>query len=295
MPKCSSCGKNYDDPSIMELVRNQDNRWVSVCRHCLDMGVDINLVRSDNIAVDEHVLATADRPSIDVTLSQDPLENAQKLLEALRNLRQSKERVGRARSHERKQVELTVHFTLSRDDTRHEGTIKDFSESGLRVLTKLQLTRGQIVQFDWNIPLPPAMARMLQSTAEVKRVNKNDDGAYDVGFKFMSKQSDKGANRRRFRRYKCDMLVYYQRNGSDFMTSGKVSDISQGGCQMRLDEKLDSSEVFDVRLVGGGGSRGDLVGTMRVCRVIPREVAFETGCAFEKMRMEQQPGAAPAP
>ena len=292
MPKCGSCGKNYDDPSVMELVRNQENRWVSVCRHCLDMGVDVNQVQNENIAVDPQVLAMADSPSIDVTLSQDSLANAQKLLDALRSLRQSKERVGRARAHERKQVELTVHFTLARDDTRHEGVIKDFSESGLRVTTDHQLTRGQVVQFDWNIPLPPAMARMLQSTAEVKRVTQNDQGKYDVGFKFISKQSDKGANRRRFRRYRCEMVVYYQRAGSALMTQGRVSDISQGGCQMRLDEKLDSSEVFTVRLIGGGGSRGDLVGSMRVCRVIPRDMAFETGCAFEKMHMEQQPVAA---
>jgi hypothetical protein len=30
---------------------------------------------------------------------------------------------------------------------------------------------------------------------------------------------------------------------------------------------------------------------MRVCRAIPREVTIETGCAFEKMRMEQQTAA----
>ncbi|MCL2001422.1 MAG: PilZ domain-containing protein, partial [Planctomycetes bacterium] len=108
------------------------------------------------------------------------------------------------------------------------------------------------------------------------------------------RQSDKGANRRRFRRYKCDMLMYYQRKGSAFMSWGKATDISQGGCQTQFDEKLDAGEVFEVRLIGGGGNRVDLVGSMRVCRVSPREVGFETGCAFEKMRMEQQSGAAPA-
>ncbi len=293
MPKCSSCGKNYDNPTVMELVRNQDNRWVSICRSCLEQGVDVNQVKPGHIAVDDLALATADVPVIDVSLSANAVENAKKLLDSLRNLRQSKERVGRARSHERKKVELTVHFTLSRDDTRHEGTVKDFSQSGLRLITSHPLTRGQVVQFDWNIPLPPAMAKVLQSAAEVRRAVKNDDGLYDVGFKFRPRQADKGANRRRFRRYKCDMPVYYQRQGSVFMARGKVSDISQGGCQMQLDEKLESGEIFDVRLIGGGGSRGDLVGSMRVCRVVPREVWFETGCAFEKMRMEQQPGAAP--
>ncbi len=82
--------------------------------------------------------------------------------------------------------------------------------------------------------------------------------------------------------------MYYQRNGSAVMSHGRVSDISQGGCQMHLDEALEQGEVFHVRLIGGGGTKGDLVGSMRVCRVIPREVEFETGCAFEKMRMEKQ-------
>lgn len=294
MPKCGSCGKNYDDPSVIELMRNQENRWVAICRNCLDHGVDVNRVERGNIAVDEHALQTADKPVIDVTLSGDPFENARKLLEALRSLRQSKERVGRARSHERKQVEMVVRYTLARDDTRHEGTVKDFSQSGLRVVTAQNLPKGQIVHFDWNIPLPPSMGRMLQSAAEVRRVSRNDDGMFDIGFKFIARQSDKGANRRRFRRYKCDMLVLYQRSGGDVVSSGKVRDISQGGCQMRLDESLDQGEVFRVRLIGGGGSRGDLVGTMRVCRVMPRDgVMFETGCAFEQMRMEQSPAPAP--
>jgi c-di-GMP-binding flagellar brake protein YcgR len=166
--------------------------------------------------------------------------------------------------------------------------VRDFSPGGIRVVTSYPLAKGQIVQFDWNIPLPPSMARMLQSPAEVRRVMKNDDGMYDVGFKFTARVADKGANRRRFRRYKCDMTVYYRRKGSELMPRGRVTDISQGGCQMHLDEPLTGGEVFQVRLIGGGGSRGDLVGSMRVCRVIPREVHYETGCAFEKMRMEQQ-------
>ena len=296
MPKCGSCGKNYDDPTVMELVRKQDNRWISVCRDCLDAGIDVNVIDKANIAVDELALSTADKPSIDVTLQADPIANAKKLFEALKNLRQSNERVGRSRGHERKKVDMTVHFPLSRDDTRHAGTVKDFSQGGLRVITSYPLVKGQIVQFDWNIPLPPAMARMLQSTAEVRRVMRNEDGLYDAGFKFTARVADKGANRRRFRRYKCDMVIYYQRNESQLMPRGKVTDISQGGCQLHLDEPLNNGEVFQVRLIGGGGTRGDLVGSMRVCRVIPREVYYETGCAFEKMRMEHQGGASvPAP
>ncbi len=287
MPRCNSCGKNYDNPSILELVKNQENRWLMICRHCIDMGVDVNLVEQGNIVVEAHALATADTQSVSTVLSGDPIADARRLLDTLRNLRQSKERVGRARSHERKPVEMKVYFTLARDDTGHEGTVRDFSQGGLRLLTVYPLVKGQIVQFDWNMPLPPAMARTLQSTAEVRRVTNTEDGMIDVGFRFLTRQVDKGAYRRRFRRYKCDMAMFYQRNGSALMSYGRVSDISQGGCQMHLDEALEQGEVFHVRLIGGG-TKGDLVGSMRVCRVIPREVEFETGCAFEKMRMEKQ-------
>ncbi len=288
MPKCSSCLKNYDDPTSIELVKNQENRWFTVCRHCLDSGVDVNNITQAQ-PVDAHALATADAPSIDATISGDPIADAKRLLESLRNLRQSKERVGRARSHERRSVQIKAHFTLARDDTRHEGVVRDFSQGGIRLVTAYPLAKGQIVQFDWNIPLPPAMARLLQSTAEVRRTIKTDNGHYDVGFKFMSRQVEKGANRRRFRRYKCEMRAFYQRNGSEFMSMGRVTDISQGGCQIHLDEQLAKDEVFEVRLIGGGGTRGDLVGHMRVCRVMVREADFETGCAFERMHMEKQP------
>ncbi len=289
MAKCSACGKNYDSTIPLELVRNQDNHWVAICRSCMEQGVDIEKVVPPNIAVEDAALEAADTPAVDVTLAKDPLDNAKNLLESLKNLRQSKERAGRARAHERRAVELIVYYTLARDDTRHEGIVKDFSQSGLRVTTDHQLTKGQIVQFDWNVPLPPAMARMLQNSAEVKRVVKNESDTYDVGLHFLTRAVDKGANRRRYRRYKCNMVTYYRRKGSELYTMGKVTDISQGGCQMQLGESMDSGEVFTVRLIGGGGAKGDLVGTMRVCRVVPREVDFETGCAFEQMRMEAQP------
>lgn len=272
----------------MELVRNKDNRWVAVCKHCLDLGVDVNQLEPGLIAVDEETLALADAPAVDVIPSGDPLADSRKLLESLRNLRRSKERIGRPRSHERRKIDLTVHFSLARDDTRHEGLVKDFSQGGLRVITSYALTKGQIVRFDWNIPLPPAMARTLQGTGEVRRVVKDNSGNYDVGFKFLTRSGDKGANRRRFRRYRCDMLVYYRRQGSELVSRGKVIDISQGGCQLHLDEKMDGSEVFWVRMIGGGGTKGDLIGNMRVCRVTEKNALYEIGCAFERMRMEAQ-------
>lgn len=294
MPRCGSCKKNYDDPNVMKLVRNKDNRWISICADCLDSGVDINLVENTNIVIDDMALQTPSSPSIDVTLLPDPVANARKLYEALKKLRQSGERVGRSRDHERRKTNLTVHFILARDDTRHSGTVMDFSPGGLRIVTPYPLAKGQVVQFDWSMPLPPAMARVLQSTAEVRRVMRNEEGLYDAGFKFMARTTDKGANRRRFRRYRCDMVLYYRREGSEVMPRGKVTDISQGGCQAHLDEPLKSGETVQARLVGAGGAKGDLVGNLKVCRVIPREVYFETGCMFEKMRMEQQ-RSAPAP
>lgn len=288
MPRCSSCAKNYDDPSVIELVRKKDNHWVAVCKNCLDSGVDVNLLEPASVAIDPQSIAAAEAPTVDVAPSGDPLGDAKKLLESLRNLRRSHERLGRPRSHERRKVDLTVHFSLARDDTRHEGVIKDFSQGGLRLITSFPLSKGQVVRFDWNIPLTPAMARMLQSTGEVRRSVKDDSGNYDVGFKFLTRTVDKGANRRRFRRYKCDMLAYYQRQGSELMRRGRVVDISQGGCQLNLDEKLDEREQFWVRMIGGGGTKGDLVGNMRTCRVVERNAVYEIGCSFERMRMEPQ-------
>ena len=159
MPKCGSCGQNYTDPTVMSLVRRADNRWISICRDCIEAGVDVNQVENANIAVDDTALSVAEAPSIDVTLHRDPMLNAQKLYNALRDLRLTSEKVGRTRGHNRKKTNLTVHFTLSRDDTRHQGTVKDFSEGGLRITTAYPLAKGQIIRFDWNIPLPPAMAR----------------------------------------------------------------------------------------------------------------------------------------
>ncbi|MDR1613244.1 MAG: PilZ domain-containing protein [Planctomycetota bacterium] len=286
MPKCDSCGIFYDDPNELALIRNKDNRWISLCRSCTGQGVNVNLVASSKIAVDDSVMALADKPGVEIPASAgDPLKNAMGLLESLRNLRQTAEKVGRLRAHERRKIELTVSFSLVRDDIVHEGVVRDLSQNGLKIITQRHLDRGQIVQFDWKPPIPPALARILQGTAEVRRVMKNDDGEYEVGLRFVNRNAGKGANRRRFRRYRCEMRAYYQRTGSEMMAQARVKDISQGGCQIMLRESLDAGERFTVRLMGGGGVRGDLAGTVQVCRVIPREVEYEIGCAFIQMRM----------
>lgn len=286
MPRCCSCSKNYDNLSVMELVRNKANRWIAVCRPCLDMGIDVNTLEPCLITIDEKSIASVNTPTLELPPSGDLLADSKKLLESLRNLRRSKERTGKSRSHERRAVDLTVYFSLARDDTRHEGKVKDFSQGGLRVLTRYPLTKGQIVRFDWNIPLPPALARMLQGTGEVRRVIKGEGNSYDVGFKFLTRASDKGANRRRFRRYRCDLLLYYRRGKSDIVSRGRVVDISQGGCQLSLGERLDQNELIWVRIIGGGGTKGDLTGTLRTCRIIQRPPNFEIGCSFEKMGIE---------
>lgn len=286
MPRCTACEKNYDDPAAMELVRNKDNRWLAVCKPCLDQGVNVNTLEPGLTPVDKEAIANADSPSVGIAPSGDAIADAKKLLEALRNLRRSKERIGRPRSHERRKVDLHVNYSLARDDIRHEGTVKDFSQGGLRIITTYPLTKGQIVRFDWNIPLPPSMARILQGTGEVRRVTKDKQGNYDVGFKFLARTSDKGANRRRFRRYKCNMLAFYQREGSNIMSSGQVVDISQGGCQINTDEPMNTNEVIWTRMIGGGGTKGDLVGNMRVRRSIQRPNTYIIGCSFDRMRME---------
>ncbi len=114
----------------MKLVRNKDNRWISICADCLDSGVDINLLENTNIVIDDMALQAPSSPSIDVTLLPDPVANARKLYESLKTLRQSSERVGRSRGHERKKTNLTVHFIPARDDARYSGTVMDFSPGG---------------------------------------------------------------------------------------------------------------------------------------------------------------------
>jgi hypothetical protein len=293
MPRCVACGKNYDNPSQIELVRNQEDRWVLVCRDCLRQGVDTGNLQNINISMEGQAASVEKVPAIDATLSPDPMENVKRLLASLKDFHHKTERMGRVRSHERKQIELAAYFTMARDDTRYEAKIVDFSNSGIRFVTSRPVSKGQILRFDWNIPLPPSMARGLQNSGEIRRVVQLENGNFEVGVMFMARQPDRGgANRRRFRRYKCDMLAYYQTRDSGMMSHARVTDMSQGGCQMRLDEKLEKDDAILVRMLGGGGARGDLVGSMRVCRVIPRDVTFETGCAFERMRLEQQPGRA---
>ncbi|MDR2391200.1 MAG: PilZ domain-containing protein [Planctomycetota bacterium] len=295
MPKCGACGKYYDNPSQIELVRNQDDRWILVCRDCLRRGVDTDFLQNDNIALEGHAASIENEKNsaIVATLSPDPIENVKRLLAALKEFHHKNERMGRVRSHERKKVALTVYYTMARDDARYEARIIDFSNSGIRFTTSRPVHKGQILQFDWNIPLPPSMARVLQNTGEIRRSIRLENGDFEVGVMFMARQPDKGgANRRRFRRYKCDMLAYYQPRDSEMMSLARVTDLSQGGCQMRLDKKLEKNDVILARMIDGGGSRGDLVGTLQVCRVIPRDMVFETGCAFERMRMERQPGRA---
>ncbi len=303
MPKCQSCGQFYDNPNDMELVRNKENRWVSVCRSCLNKNVDIDKIDSVRVAVEETALEQAAKPNIDVSLvAGDPIANAEKLLASLRTLRHTGEKTGRVRKDERRTVDLVVNFTLARDDASHEGFVKDISQGGMLIKTAKQLAKGQIIQFDWKTPMPPVMASFMQGNAEVRRSTRNEDGTYSVGLRFVKRQAAKGANRRRFRRYRCDMIAYYQRDGSSIMSRGSVRDISQGGCQLMADEELLDHEQFYVRLVGGGGGRGDLVGTVAVRRVIAKEIEYEIGCSFQKMKIERNEdmalynpnGAAPA-
>ena len=289
MPKCSACGVFYDSPDAVELVRNNENRWVSICRTCLDKGVDVNRMTSVNVAVEEAAIELADRPSVAIDLDEnDPVGNASRLLDSLRELRHANEKVGRGRSHERYNVEIAVIFSLARDDATHEAVVKDLSHGGMLIQTHKHLAKGQILLFDWKTPVPPAMASVLQGNAEVRRVERNEDGSFAVGLRFVKRQVVKGANRRRFRRYKCDMRAYYRREGGNTTCLGKVVDVSQGGCLLHLSGAMEKGEKVYVRLVGGGGGRGDLVGTVQVCRVAPRDsTAFQIGCSFAQMRIER--------
>lgn len=288
MPKCNSCSEFFDQPSDLELVRTTDNRWVSMCRNCRSKGINPDDVKQVHLAVEDAAMDMAEKQGIDVSVIQgDPIANAQKLLEALKTMRLTTEKVGKVRGHERHSVDMTVSFTLARDDVSHEGFVKDLSQGGMLIMTHKKLERGQILQFDWKNPMPSALSSMLQNQAEVRRVARNTDDTFSIGLKFIKRQAAKSSNRRRFKRYKCDMLAYCQLGGSDMMQLGKVTDISQGGCQLMLDTEVAPQDKFFLRIIGGGGDRGDLVGSVQACRVIPRDMEFEIGCSFVKMRIER--------
>ena len=286
MAKCAGCNKDFEDQDQLELMRNNEGRWLPVCAECRGSGVDVNSLQMPQ-AVTESALKAAAETGIEIPSLENssPLQNLHKLFHSLRAIRMKVEKAGRSRGHDRHNIEMIIRFTLARDDTPHDAVVKDLSVGGLKMLTKRNLLKGQIMQLDWAVPLPPAISRMLQSAAEVRRVTLLDDGQYEVGLRFVKRQLAKETNRRRFRRYKCEMDIFYQRENSEIMSCGKVRDISQGGGQVFIDEKLDVGELLTVRLVGGAGNRGDLTGLIKVCRVILRGYEYEAGCAFVRMKM----------
>lgn len=296
MPKCGSCGTVYENPSDLDLVRNQANRWIPICRSCIEKGVDVDSVKAPAVVDESVVKEAAIEAPITVALRRDEsgsdtFANIPRLLAALRSMRVKSEDKGRIREHERHSIELTILFRLARDDMPYAGLIKDMSQGGLLMRTRRALSKGQILHFDWNVPLPPSVTQLLQSAAEVRRVAPTENGWLEVGLRFVQRQLAKEANRRRFRRYKCEMDAYYQREGSEVITRGHVRDISQGGGQFFLCEALEVGEVIHARLVGNQTMKGDLVGTVKVCRVMQRGPEFETGCAFIKMVMEKHMAA----
>lgn len=273
MPKCASCGHEYAEGDL-HLMRTKNNRWVSLCKTCHANGVDVNTLKQ-HAPVDTTKVAAVDKP----------LDLAKQLLDKLREHRTNKQ-PDDDEQMETGQTEMTIHFRLANDNTRHAAVVREYAKDHFDVTSKFEPTKGQLVLFDWNIPLPPALTELLQETADVRAVQKMDDGEFSITFKPVPRQIDDGAKLRHFRRYKCDMPVYYTRDKSVLLSNGRVSNISQGGCQMHLDEELNQGEVVTARLVGGSGGRGDLVGTMRICRVVARDTTFETGCAFVQMKQE---------
>ena len=299
MPNCDACGEDRPEDDL-KFLRNHETQWVSVCNACLAKGVNPDTVQPA-VAEDEDDMpdgagakAEGDAEAggippilIAAPAGETPYIAIPKLLAALRNLRLRKERRGKTRAHERRALEIAIRFALARDDTYHDAVIRDISPDGMSMTSERKLERGQLLQFDTNLPLPPAVAQLLKGSAEVRRAVP-ENGGFSYGLRFVQSQSAKGANRRRFRRFKCEMAAYYRRDGSACVARGDVRDVSQGGVQMFVDEKLEPGEIIRAHFRGRTGpfAKNDLIGTIKVGRVLPRGLEWEAGCAFVQMKME---------
>ncbi|MDR3211599.1 MAG: PilZ domain-containing protein [Planctomycetota bacterium] len=291
MPVCAICNASFEKVEDLQLVRNQDNRWISVCKACRDKKAAPDKKTQPPPVASEVVSALAAEAGTPVPKddSLSPMENARLLLSNLKSFRNTaaSKTIRNTRSFERHSIEIKVAFALSRDSTSYDGVIKDISRGGILLESQKQLVKGQLLIFDWKNPLPPVIAAVLQNNAEVRRVNPAPGGGFLAGLRFVRRHVVNSANRRRFKRYRCDLPAFYQRQGSEILSRGIATNISQGGCQLLLDEEFNPSETFYIRLIGGAEGHGDLAGNVQIRRVIPRDHQFETGCAFVKIGIER--------
>lgn len=271
MPNCMRCGEAVPRRSDLTLVRGESGRWEIVCHKCNDTSPE-----------------SADEGGSVAAVPASPGEAFQRLRGILQTLLEEREiespRRAYERQHQRQPADLQLEFTLLRDDAVHEGRVHDLSRGGVRFSTSRELSKGNIINL--VVTGTSDETPLIRSAAEVRRVTFTDDGMYDVGARFVKRSLTHEDNRRRFRRYDADMVVYYQREGADSTCRGDVCDVSQGGTRVVVDEAIEKDEEFSVILRGEGGRfcKADLVGKARCLRVKQLNAReWEIGCSFRKV------------
>ena len=286
MARCCACGNSPERPENLQIVQNREGRWVTLCVDCSARGVSPENL--DPAETPENHPAPATK---NAAPDSRPFNNVPRVLAYLRTIRRKAELRDRTRVHPRHSVDIPIRFRLARDDAFHTGVIHDISRGGLRITTLRPLERGQHIQFDPDAALPAALAEILRESAEVRRATPAPEGRWDVGIRFVTRAVAPADNRRRHKRYQCAMRAYLLRAGSSIHLAGDVTDISQGGIQLRLDEAPERDELLEIRIRGDAGSftRGDLAGSARVRRVIPRGAEWEVGCQFVQTKVDPRP------
>jgi c-di-GMP-binding flagellar brake protein YcgR len=305
MPKCSLCGKNVQTKAELVLTRNAENRWVTLCSECVqDKPTEVakEAPVPESAPDEERSLRTMQekvgsqhtpplrRPQAHV--EHDLREMTQKFEQMRDSLKKFDVPDEAPRSHERKTerhvANLSVSFSLMRDDEICQGRIRDISQGGMRFVTNKKVDEGQIIMFEVGVENKNKSKTRLISGGEVKRVIPLEDGRFEIGVMFVRRSRAREENRRLFRRYKADMAAYYTPKGGEYVAKAKVKDISQGGFRLVLDELMETDAEMKVRVRGESGVflKSDLQAEVRIIRIrLVKPGEYEAGCNFLQVGM----------
>jgi len=232
MHQCSMCGQKFSDNHSLKPIRDASGYWVMVCPVCQhDSPQTIDTKRAESI-----ISEVAEQ----IHRLQEPEEE----IETIAHFYQ--------RAHERVETKMEIQYSLSRDEALHNGIVQDLSEGGLRFTTRHELKAGQIIRLQLNETgsTEPGKDDKIKSAAEVRRVNRKENGSFDIGARFVKRIRVQEANRRRHIRYSTNLAIYYHRHGSDYVGKGKLKDLSTGGLRAVLPESLEENEQIALRLRG---------------------------------------------
>ncbi|MCX7934738.1 MAG: PilZ domain-containing protein [Planctomycetota bacterium] len=284
MVKCERCGKIVGSRNDLTLVRIPGGRWQVQCRDC---------VRSAATAMAKSPKTMSASPAAKALSSPSALFS--RIAEILAEMEQeSAPPRQHERAHERFPADLVVRYALQRDDELYTAHFKDISEGGARFITDRELQPRQILRFEINAETLRQAPGLIQSTGEVRRVTPLGDGRFEVGVRFVKRLRGQEPNRRRYRRVRVDLAVYFRRQGSELVEKGRVHDISQGGVRLLADAALSTGEEMDViiRSEGAAAGKADIHGRVRIVRTLPRRRGeTEAGCAFLTLRLRPRPAA----